>query len=81
MNPLSGGVQFVTSGAAGELRKGDVRGHMEKANIEGWAAKNNFLVVEIQGKTMHITPVGFENIVVQNASGGKIPMPLVVTAK
>ena len=81
VNPLSGGVQFVTSGAAGELRKGDVRGHMEKANIEGWAAENNFLVVEIQGKTMHITPVGFENIVVQNASGRKIPMPLVVTAK
>ncbi len=81
VNPRSGGVQFVTSGAGGELRKGDVRGSMDKANIEGWAAENNFLVVEIQGKTMHITPVGFEQIVVKNASGGEIPMPLVVTAK
>jgi tartrate-resistant acid phosphatase type 5 len=79
VNALSGGVRFVTSGAGGELRAGNVMRNMDRANIEGWAPTNNFLVVEIEGKTMRITPLGFDEVVVRNAQGAPVQMPIVVT--
>lgn len=78
VNALSGGVQYVTSGAGGELRAGNIESHMARENIAGFAPENHFLVVEIDGNTMRITPRGFRDIVVRNASGAPIPMPLVV---
>ncbi len=78
-NQQSGGVRYVTSGAGGELRAGNVQNRMARSNIAGWAPQNNFLVVEIDGKTMHITPLGFEQVVVRNPNGGVVPMPLNVT--
>lgn len=78
VNARSHGIRFVVSGSGGELRAGDVRGRMRAANIAGWAPQFQFLVVEIDGKTMRITPMGFEPINVRNPEGGSIPMPLVV---
>lgn len=79
VDEASGGIRYVTSGAGGELRMGNVRGRMSAQNIEAFAAQNHFLVVEIDGKTMRITPLGFDEIVVRDDSGGNIRMPLTVT--
>lgn len=78
VNDRSGGVRYVTSGAGGELRAGTVLNRMSRENIAGWAPENHFLVIEIDGKTMHITPIGYEAMNVKNPSGGAIQMPLVV---
>lgn len=78
VNDLSGGVEYVTSGAGGELRQGNVESRMARENIAGWAAENHFLIVEIDGKTMRITPRGFREFVVRSASGAALPMPLTV---
>jgi tartrate-resistant acid phosphatase type 5 len=79
MNERSGGIRFVTSGAGGELRMGAVQSRMSQQNIAGWAAQNHFLVVEIEGKTMRITPVGTDAIIVRDPSGGVVPLPVTVT--
>ncbi len=79
VNAESGDVRYVTSGAGGELRAGNVLGRMGRSNIAGWAPQNNFLVVEIDGKTMSITPLGFEEVHVKNAQGGRFQVPLTVT--
>ena len=70
------GATWNDSGAGGELRAGNIQNRTARSNIAGWAPQNNFLVVEIDGKTMYITPLGFEEVVVKNANGGAIPMPL-----
>jgi hypothetical protein len=80
VNALSGGIRFVTSGSGGQLRGGDIRSRMRNANIAGFASENQFLIVEIDGKTMHITPRGFEEVKVRDANGAAAPMPLTVTA-
>ena len=78
-NDETGGIRFVLSGAGGELRTGDVRGSMDKAQIEGWAAVRHFLSVEIEGREMRITPVSPDRFDVVNRDGQKIPLPLRVT--
>ena len=77
-NGASRGIRFVVSGAGGELRTRDVTPKMARANIAAFTAQNHFLVVEIEGKTMRITPVGFEPIRVNDARGTAVPLPLVV---
>jgi len=69
----------VLSGAGGELRTGDVRGSMDQAQIEGWAAGLHFLSVEIEGREMRITPIFPSATDVVAADGHKIDMPLRVT--
>jgi hypothetical protein len=74
----TGGIRYVVSGSGGELREGDVTSVMPRAEIEGWAAVNQFLSVEINGKEMRITPVSTSNFDVLDPNGNKIQMPLVV---
>jgi hypothetical protein len=78
-NRETGNIRFVLSGAGGELRAGDVRGSMDRANIEGWAAELHFLSVEIEGREMRITPIFVSPTDVVGADGRKIEMPLRVT--
>ncbi len=78
-NALSHGIRFVTSGAGGELRPGDIQPHLEHANIAMWAAQNHFLVVEIEGKTMKIEPIGFEPMQARDRKGQEVRFPLVIT--
>ena len=75
-NAASGGVRYVVSGSGGEIRSGDVRDIMARANIEGWAAVNQFLSVEIDGKEMRITPISYSTFDVVDKNGSKIDMPL-----
>ena len=73
------GIEYVVSGAGGELRPGDVRAKMKKAEIAGWAADRHFLSVEIEGDEMRITPIGAKGILEPvNAAGVKTAMPIVV---
>lgn len=73
------GIRFIVSGAGGQLRKGDIRPKMQADNIAAFAQQNHFLVVEIQEKTMRITPLGFEPLEVRDASGREVPVPFTVT--
>ncbi len=76
---LSRGIEFVISGAGGELRGGNVSQSMMKSYIDGWSAQNHFLVVEIDGKQMQIMPVSFEKMVAHGKDGSVIQLPLRVT--
>lgn len=71
-------IRYVITGAGGELRPGDVKASMRKANIEGWAPYIHFMSVEVEGKEMRITPIGAEKFDVVDHEGKKIDMPLVV---
>jgi hypothetical protein len=73
---LSRGIEFVISGAGGELRPGRVESTMMKSYIAGWCAQNHFLVVEIDGKSMQITPVSFAEMVVRAKDNSVVRMPL-----
>jgi len=77
-NRTTGGICFVISGAGGELRPGNVMRNMDAANIAGWAAQNHFLVVEIVDRSMRITPVSFEPVVVKDSRGKRIQLPILI---
>jgi hypothetical protein len=69
-------IQFVVTGAGGELRSGDIRANMERNAILGWAPQHHFLIVEIEKREMKITPVGFEKIRVIGRRNTELDMPL-----
>lgn len=78
-NAETGDIRYVVSGAGGELRTGDVRGAMQSSQIEGWVAKLHYLLVEIEGKEMRITPKSSGPLTIVDRMGKPIPMPLRVT--
>ncbi len=78
-NAETRGIHFIISGAGGELRTGDVRKKMRRSNILAWAQENHFLVVEIEGKTMRVTPLSFEPMRVVSSDGSAVPMPITIT--
>jgi len=53
----TGGITYVITGAGGELRAGDISQKLAKAGMKAFAAEHHFLVVEISGKRMEITPI------------------------
>ena len=57
LSDATGHIHYIVSGAGGELRSGNVMPNMPRAHIEGWAAVRHFLVVEIDGQAMRITPI------------------------
>ena len=78
-NAATSGIQFVISGAGGELRASSVRTNMKRTNIQAWAGENHFLVVEIEGKTMRITPMSFEPMKIVDGDGNPVTVPIVIT--
>ena len=76
---LSYGIRFITSGAGGELRPGDVRKNMKRANIAAWCGQNHFLEVEIDGKTMRVTPLSFAPLSIYDSDGRPIRPPFTIT--
>jgi tartrate-resistant acid phosphatase type 5 len=78
-NNQTGDIRYIVSGAGGELRGGDVRGAMAASNIEGWVAALHYLLVEIDGKEMRITPKSFNELKIVDRSGRRIEMPLRIT--
>ena len=70
--------RYIISGAGGQLRPGDVRAKLTRARMEGWAPQRHFLVVEIDGREMRVTPLSTEPVVVRKADGGQMPMPITI---
>jgi len=67
------------SGAGGELRRGNVQARMKRAAIRAFAEQNHFLEVEIEGKTMRVTPLSYEPMHVTDSNGASVPLPIVIT--
>ena len=78
-NEATRGIRFITSGAGGELRAGSVRKKMKRSNIAAWAPENHFLLVELDRKTMKVTPISFTEIKVQDSDGRPVPLPITIT--
>src|SRR5262249_10196556 len=74
----TGHVRYVITGSGGELRAANIMGNMARAHIAGWAPVRQFLVVEIAGRTMQITAVSTEPVVVRDPKGDAVGMPLVI---
>ncbi len=74
----TGHIRYVISGAGGELRPGNVMGNMAKAHIEGWAPQRHFCIVEIDGRTMRVTPLSNDPMLVRDRNGRPIAMPIVI---
>lgn len=77
-NARSRNIRFFVTGAGGELRDKDVQKSMRARNIAGWAPQNHFLLVEIEGDRMQVTPMGADPIRVRTPEGGEMPMPVAV---
>lgn len=78
-NEKSAGVQFVISGAGGSLRSGDVSRRLEAANIAAWAPQRNFLLVEIEGRSMKVHVLGRGDVEVRDRKGQRVSLPFRVT--
>jgi tartrate-resistant acid phosphatase type 5 len=78
-NEQTAGITFIVSGAGGELHRGNVQGKMKRANIRAWAEQNHFLEVQIDGKTMKVTPLSFEPVSVTSSDGGPVALPIAIT--
>lgn len=74
-NPATGGIQFVVSGAGGELRKGDVRGKMSQRQIAAWAPQHHFCLVELDRKEMRLWPITLEPLQLSSELGSPVPIP------
>ncbi len=73
------GISFIVSGAGGELRTGNIEGKMKRSGMRAWAPENHFLVVEIEGKTMNVTPVSFEPTKVVDDDRNPVKLPISIT--
>lgn len=75
-NQATGNIQFIISGAGGELRPSTVRKKMDDRQIAAWSNQNHFLVVTITGKQMAIDPVGIEPISLLDSAGKPATIPV-----
>ncbi|MFN0103255.1 MAG: purple acid phosphatase family protein [Bryobacteraceae bacterium] len=79
-NEETGHMQFVVSGAGGELRSSSVRRKMGRSHISAWSNQSHFLVVTITGKQMTIEPIGVEPINLRYSSGKPATNPVRVVS-
>ena len=52
---------------------------MQNAHIQAWAQQNHFLEVDIDGKTMKVTPLSYEPLNIVDGSSAPVPIPFTVT--
>jgi tartrate-resistant acid phosphatase type 5 len=79
VSSATGGIRFFVSGAGGELRTGNVQKNMQNAHIAAWAEQNHFLEVDINGKTMQVTPLSYQPLNIVDAQSANVPVPFTVT--
>jgi hypothetical protein len=79
VSAATGGIRFFVSGAGGELRRGNVQKNMQNAHIQAWAEQNHFLEVDIDGKTMKVTPLSYEPMNIVDSTGAAVPASFTVT--
>ena len=77
----SGDVVYIVTGAGGELRDRFSAQRFVAEGIAGIANVRHFTVVEVEGKTMRITPVGEKPIQVTGPDSRPIPLPIVVQGR
>jgi hypothetical protein len=73
------GIAYFVSGAGGALRDGDIAGKLKEAGMEAWSSERHFLVVEMDGGEMKVTPIADSGpIEPLDASGAPVKIPLTV---
>ena len=77
-NAETGNIQFVVSGAGGELRNNSVRKKMTANHIASWSNQYHFLVVHITGAQMAIEPIGIAPINLVDSTGKAATIPVTV---
>jgi hypothetical protein len=75
----TGHIRYFITGSGGSLRSGNVMPNMGRARIQAWSPQRHFLLVEIEGRSMRVTPLSNEKVVVREASGKELPMPMTIT--
>jgi len=78
---VTGETLYVVSGAGGQVRSGEIYSTMSESGIAGTAPQRHFLLVEIDGETLTITPLAAEPLVVRDANRNTVPMPIVVNLR
>jgi len=81
VGPETGQMQFVLSGAGGELRRGNVKPRMKERQIRAWAPQAHFLLVQIEGDEMKITPMSDRPLKLVDSSGSTVSTPIVVNRR
>jgi hypothetical protein len=81
---LANDVHYFVSGAGAKLRP-KAPGECEAARTLAWAAQSHFLLVQIRGTEMRVTPITRADgdrlePVVLNPTGAAVPVPIVVRA-
>ena len=71
-------MQFIVSGAGGELRSSSVRSKMAARNIAAWSPEPHFLIVQIEGDSMTVQPIGVKAIQVRDSKAKPVKLPLIV---
>lgn len=72
----TGNMQFVVSGAGGELRRSSVLKAMGKNSIAAWANQYHFLAVTIEGRQMTVEPVGLGPVNLRDGAGKAATQPV-----
>jgi len=75
-NSRTGGLQFVVSGAGGQLRDGNIRSRMQRQSIGAWVPQNHFCVVEVTPDELLVTPLSYEPVKIIGANGSLVAIPL-----
>jgi hypothetical protein len=76
---ITGDTLYVVSGAGGQLRSGEIYSEMKKSDIAGSSPERHFLLVEIDGRDLAITPMAARPLDVLDANRERIPVPIVVS--
>lgn len=77
----TGNMQFVVSGAGGELRPTNVKKEMTKEHIAAWSNQNHFLIVTITDREMTMEAVGYDPIRMRDAAGIVASKPIRFVSK
>lgn len=77
----TGNIQFVVSGAGGELRSSSVRKKMASNHIAAWSNQNHFLIVHVNNSQMTIEPIGVSSINLVDPAGNAVTVPISVSSK
>jgi hypothetical protein len=80
-NEITGKTLYVVSGAGGQLRSGEIYSAMTESGIAATSPQRHFLLVEIDGETLFITPLAPEPVIVRNADREPIRVPIIVNLR
>lgn len=77
-NDAAGGVQYVVTGAGGELRAADIRARLHGAGIAAWAPDWHFVLAVIESGRMRLHVLGPRPVSIVDAAGKPVNQPFVI---